>query len=76
MNQNEASLRREVVIKKPFTDEYQTYSGNAVYSITPRGIVIAHRALRIFYPWHQVARFSYHTQDVEARKQIQGWVKS
>lgn len=70
---NQAAQRREVVVKHPYNEENIRYMGDKVYSITEKGIVIAVVTSRILYPWHRVMLFNYHTDDVEARKVIQGW---
>ena len=73
LNGNEASQRREVIVMHPHCDKRETYRGDQVYSITEKGIVIAVMSSRIFYPWSRVIQFTYHNDDVNARKVIQGY---
>ena len=73
MTPGEAAQRREAVVMHSHTDAKDRYSGEAVYSITEKGIVIAHNETRIFYPWSRVTSFSYHNLDTAARMVIQGY---
>lgn len=73
MNQDEASQQRFVFIKNNLTDKFESYAGDQVFSVTEKGVVIAVMSTRILYPWHRIDHFTYHTQDVSARKAIQGY---
>lgn len=70
---NEAAQRRDVVIKKPLTGERHHYQGDSVYTVTQLGVVVAVDVIRIFYPWHRIESFTYHTADISVRKVLQGY---
>jgi hypothetical protein len=72
MDQNEASQRRELRYRA-VDGTLITTKGDSVYSVTPIGVVIAVMNTRILIPWHNITDFTYHTQDVAARKVIQGY---
>ena len=69
---NEASQRREVRFIDS-EDKVKTVKGDAVYSVSDRGVIVALNAMRLFIPWHRVRDFSYHNDDVSVRKFFQGF---
>jgi hypothetical protein len=73
MNGNEAAQHRALQVRNQVTGRVDTYKGDQVYSIQPIGIVVASGTIRFFYPWQVVSHFSYHNDDVAARKVIQGY---
>lgn len=70
---NEASKYREAVVLHPFTDQKTDYKAGSILQVTGKGIVIAVGTSRTFYPWNRVTQFTYHHDDVEARRVIQGY---
>jgi hypothetical protein len=74
MDGNEAAQRRLLLVKSPtVTSGYADYHGDQVYSIRELGVVVASGQTRIFYPWNRVVSFTYHNDDIAARKVIQGF---
>jgi hypothetical protein len=76
MTEQEAIARREVTVKHIVTGAIEKYTGEQVYSITDKGIVVVfgpNFTTRHLYPWHRIESFVYHSQDSEARKKIQGF---
>ncbi len=65
--------RREVVVMHPFTNEPTRYSGDKVHSVTDKGVVLEVSISKMFYPWHRVTQFTYHSLDKAVRSIIQGY---
>lgn len=68
----QAADRREATVQLHL-GKIKHYNGPEIYSIGPLGIVIAVGPSRILYPWQVVVSFTYHHDDIPARKVIQGY---